>query len=63
LTYFDTSIILPCGIDGRGVTSIAQILMERGETKLPSVKDVGTEALAKLQSVFEIHLEPGADII
>ncbi|EEC51903.1 lipoate-protein ligase, partial [Phaeodactylum tricornutum CCAP 1055/1] len=26
LTYFDTSIILPCGIDGRGVTSIAQIL-------------------------------------
>ena len=31
LDYFDTSVILPCGIDGKGVTSIGKILQERRE--------------------------------
>ncbi|KAL7555550.1 hypothetical protein ACA910_013030 [Epithemia clementina (nom. ined.)] len=34
LSYFDTSIILPCGIEGKGVTSIAKLLRERQEQQL-----------------------------
>ena len=30
LNYFDTSLIIPCGIEGRGVTSIASLYKEQG---------------------------------
>lgn len=30
LNYFDTSLIIPCGIEGRGVTSIASLYREQG---------------------------------
>ncbi|KAL3909076.1 MAG: hypothetical protein SGILL_008235 [Bacillariaceae sp.] len=29
LSYFDTSVILPCGIEGKQVTSMAELLMEQ----------------------------------
>lgn len=59
LSYFDTSHILPCGIDGRGVTSIAKILNERGDatTKVPSVKDVATSIKKSMEAVFHIEID------
>jgi lipoyl(octanoyl) transferase len=61
LSYFDTSVILPCGIDGRGVTSIAEVLNDRaGEAaKVPSVEDVATVVLQSIQGVFGIEIKAG----
>jgi len=57
LTYFDTSMILPCGIEGRGVTSIEQVLRERGdETSNPCVRDVAKTVLRCMQDVFQIDI-------
>eukprot|EP00980_Cylindrotheca_fusiformis_P021178 scaffold8136_cov127-Cylindrotheca_fusiformis.AAC.18 len=57
LDYFDTSVILPCGIEGKGVTSIAKILLERGEkeeTKIPELSEVANVVLDSIQKVFGI---------
>jgi lipoyl(octanoyl) transferase len=59
LSYFDTSVILPCGIDGRGVTSISQVLCDRGDGKIPSMDQVAAIVLQNLQDVFQIEMEPG----
>lgn len=58
LSYFDTSVILPCGIDGRGVTSIAEILMARG-AQVPTVEEVSSVVLQNIQAVFAIDLKTG----
>lgn len=55
LGYFDTSVILPCGIDGRGVTSIRQILVERDEF-VPTVQDVARVALEQLTRAFDLNV-------
>jgi lipoyl(octanoyl) transferase len=57
LSYFDTSVILPCGIDGRGVTSIAEILDKRGESSGPAVHEVGNVVLENIRKVFQIEIE------
>mmetsp|Transcript_23217 Transcript_23217/g.53898 ORF Transcript_23217/g.53898 Transcript_23217/m.53898 type:complete len:108 (+) Transcript_23217:1043-1366(+) len=57
LEYFDTSCILPCGIDGRGVTSM-QKLIQPSHAPLPSVQEVGHVALAKLEKIFGISCLP-----
>ena len=58
LTYFDKSMIVPCGIQGRTVTSIAEILHERGETSaVPSVSDVALIVVEKIQDVFELEID------
>jgi lipoyl(octanoyl) transferase len=59
LSYFDTSVILPCGIDGRGVTSIAEVMKARGDAKVPSVEDVATVVLQSIQDVFGIEVKAG----
>jgi lipoyl(octanoyl) transferase len=57
LSYFDTSHILPCGIDGRGVTSIAKVWEERGERKPPpSVQDVALSIQKSMERVFQIEI-------
>lgn len=56
LEYFDTSVILPCGIDGKGVTSMAKILRRRGEP-VPSIHEVGNVVLEAMERVFGIRLE------
>jgi lipoate-protein ligase B len=38
LSFFDTNII-PCGIKGRGVTSIEKILSEGGFLDIPTIED------------------------
>lgn len=63
LDYFDTSIIIPCGIEGRGVTSLQEILQRRGETKVPSVLQVSEIVLDKLHKVFGIRLEHGEELL
>jgi lipoyl(octanoyl) transferase len=58
LDYFDDSIITPCGIEGRGVTSVAEILHRRGEF-VPPLTEVASVVFDKLQGVFGIELEYG----
>lgn len=58
LSYFDTSVILPCGIEGRGVTSMQSIMTERGhQGSWPSVGDVSKVVLASMESVFGVTMQ------
>lgn len=61
LGYFDTSNILPCGIEGRGVTSIHEILKEQGkdESDIPTLDEVAAVVLRNLQHVFDIEIQEG----
>lgn len=61
LRYFDTDFIIPCGIEGRGVTSIANVLEERGG-KTPSIENVASVVTLKLQEVFGIQIDRGAQV-
>ena len=63
LTYFDTSVILPCGIEGRGVTSIQQVLKDRGETNFPTMQEVSQVALDRMANVFQIDIKKTAEPI
>mmetsp|Transcript_16762 Transcript_16762/g.25506 ORF Transcript_16762/g.25506 Transcript_16762/m.25506 type:complete len:338 (+) Transcript_16762:3-1016(+) len=54
LKFFDTAYIFPCGIEGRGVTSIHEILKNRGETNLPTVADIARTTLGKIETVFGV---------
>jgi lipoyl(octanoyl) transferase len=65
LSYFDTANILPCGIEGRGVTSIEEIIcVQRGgaESEIPTVDQVASVVLQNLQDVFGIELEHGESL-
>jgi lipoyl(octanoyl) transferase len=57
LSFFDTSNILPCGIEGRGVTSIEKILSEGGSSDIPTIEDVATETSRNLEKVFDIQIQ------
>jgi lipoyl(octanoyl) transferase len=57
LSFFDTSNILPCGIEGRGVTSIEKILSEGGSSDIPTIEDVATETSRNLEKVFDIQVQ------
>lgn len=64
LDMFDTSIIIPCGIEGRGVTSIARELelQNSDSAPAPSVMEVTDVVLAKVSEVFEVDLQAGEDL-
>ncbi|GKY93170.1 hypothetical protein MPSEU_000285000 [Mayamaea pseudoterrestris] len=62
LDYFDASFITPCGIEGRGVTSLAEILQRRG-AEVPTLSEVSNVVLDKIQQAFRIDLEHGDNII
>lgn len=58
MSFFDTDFILPCGIEDRNVTSMERILTQRGEeSRVPSVEEVASVALDKLERVFGIKLD------
>jgi lipoate-protein ligase B len=60
LSYFDTSVIIPCGIEGKGVTSIAKVLSERrGEDHqaVPTLQEVATVVVKTMENVFGVRLE------
>jgi lipoate-protein ligase B len=56
LSYFDTSVLLPCGIEGRGVTSMAEILKARGVrvTDIPTVQQVADVVTEVMEEVFDV---------
>lgn len=54
LEFFDTAYIFPCGIEGRGVTSIHEILRNRGEINLPTIVDIAHIAADKIETIFGV---------
>ena len=52
LEYFDTSIIMPCGLETRGVTSMKSLL-----NKNISLKEVSDLILDYMEDVFDIHMK------
>jgi len=64
LNHFDKEIMIPCGIDGRGVTSMKELLGgDAGDTCCPSVEEVGEVALSCFENVFNVELERDTDTI
>jgi len=66
LEYFDTSLIVPCGIEGREVTSIAKVLKERGPTdqvKVPSVNEVSKTVIRCFEQTFGVTTKSGDSLI
>lgn len=61
LEYFDTSLILPCGIEGKGVTSMAKILRSRGD-QVPSIQEVADVVLQTMEPAFDIRFENGGPV-
>jgi lipoate-protein ligase B len=61
LSHFDASLIIPCGIEGRGVTSIAQVLKNRGDSnKIPSLQQVATDTVKSFGSIFGVPTKSGS---
>jgi len=57
LSFFDTSIIIPCGIVGKGVTSIAEVMKERGackEDSCPTLEEVASITELSFERVFGV---------
>lgn len=61
LEMFDTSIIIPCGIEGRGVTSMAEILADEGINP-PCIHEISKVVLDKVGIVFGVNLQAGQDL-
>lgn len=60
LTYFDTSHILPCGIEGRGVTSLHELMHGSSDEDLPTVQHVANTVLQQLESLMGIKVDADA---
>jgi lipoate-protein ligase B len=60
LNMFDTSLITPCGIKERGVTSIANEISSMD--KAPSLQEVAAVFLDKFGEVFGATLQPANDL-
>ena len=56
LGHFDDEIITPCGIEGRGVTSLEEVMGREG---CPTVQEVAEVATRCFGDVFRIELESG----
>ena len=59
LSFFDTSMIIPCGIVGRDVTSIAELLMERGQNCPPSLEEVSQVVRKSFERVMGVSTYDG----
>lgn len=59
LDRFDTSLIIPCGVEGKGVTSICNEL--HGNCS-PSIEEVADVLLEKMKKVFGISVDLGQTI-
>jgi lipoate-protein ligase B len=57
LDCFDTSIILPCGIEGRGVTSMGKLLRAKNES-VPGLDEVAGVVTETMQEVFGATIVP-----
>ena len=57
LNAFDKDIMIPCGIDGRGVTSMENVLNNDDNSPVcPTVEEVGEVALHCFENVFGVTL-------
>jgi lipoate-protein ligase B len=61
LAYFDTDCILPCGIEGKGVTSIREIMKGRQESNIPDIHDVSKATMRAMEDVFGVPLRQPCD--
>ena len=59
LSYFDTSVILPCGIEGRGVTSMGEVLRARNDEtrRILCVTEVAAVVTKTMEKVFGVTIE------
>jgi len=63
MSGFDASIILPCGIEGRGVTSMAEVLRAKNNTndnknqRIPSIAEVAEVVTKTMEQVFNVTLQ------
>jgi lipoyl(octanoyl) transferase len=65
LDFFDTSVILPCGIEGRGITSMERELLHlaknynnvHDQDQCPSLASVAQVVLQKMAEVFQMELD------
>lgn len=69
LSHFDTSNIIPCGIEGRGVTSISNVFKESDCTNAgrevepaPCFDHIVNIVIQKFQNVFDIKCHDGCKI-
>jgi len=63
LSYFDPSCMVPCGIAGRGVTSISEIILQKNlSVSEPTIADVSNVVLDALQETFKIKIHLGHEI-
>ena len=64
LDYFDTSIMVPCGIHGRGVTSIAKEVSgtNNNHAVVPSLNEVAKVVVQSFQDVFNVCAVRGMNI-
>ena len=63
LEYFDTSLMIPCGIKGRGVTSLVEVLKQKegwDEEMFKenlSLQEISKTVLKHFENVFGIRVE------
>jgi lipoyl(octanoyl) transferase len=64
LSFFDTSVVLPCGIVGRNVTSITEVLRGRygDSTAIPTVSNVADIVLKHSSDVFGLKFTASAPV-
>lgn len=65
LTYFDTSKIIPCGIEGRGVTSISEVYQESsigGSNEVPGMDRIVDIVIDKFENVFSVKVQNGGNL-
>jgi len=55
LSAFDTSVILPCGIEGRGVTSMGDVLRRRNRS-VPTLSEVAKVVIRTMEDVFGVAI-------
>uniref|UniRef100_A0A7S2UPC7 lipoyl(octanoyl) transferase n=1 Tax=Attheya septentrionalis TaxID=420275 RepID=A0A7S2UPC7_9STRA len=61
LSLFDNSLIIPCGIEGRAVTSIERVLKDRSvSNKIPSLQQVATDTVKSFETIFGVHTKSGS---
>ena len=65
LTYFDTSKIIPCGIEGRGVTSISKVFEETPigrSNEVPDMDRIADIVIDKFENVFRVKVQNGGHL-
>ena len=62
LSFFDTSVIIPCGIQDKGVTSLDEELKMMGSNAAPGIDHVAKDIVDCFQGVFGVAVELGDDL-